>query len=118
MPKKFPKLRFGYIEASSQWIPYVIHDLRRRLETRGRELEEDVLGAYNIWVTAQTDDDLPTVLRYANPNHLMIGTDYGHQDQSSEIEAMRNLRTHGGIDPEIVDRILGPNAAEFYGIAA
>jgi predicted TIM-barrel fold metal-dependent hydrolase len=116
MPKKFPKLRFGYIEASSQWIPYVVHDLRRRLETRGRQLEEDVLGAYNIWVTAQTDDDLPTVLRYANPNHLMIGTDYGHQDQSSEIEAMRNLRSQGNVDPTIVDRILGPNAAEFYGI--
>src|SRR6266508_1337732 len=83
-PKKFPNLRFGYIEASAQWIPYVIHDLRRRLETRGRELEGDVLGAYNIWVTAQTDDDLPTVLRYANPGHILIGTDYGHQDQSSE----------------------------------
>jgi predicted TIM-barrel fold metal-dependent hydrolase len=115
LPKKFPGLRFGFIEASSQWIPYVVHDLRRRLETRGRKLEEDVLGAYNIWVTAQTDDDLPTVLRYANPGHLMIGTDYGHQDQSSEIEAMRNLRTRGGLDPAVVDSILGKNACEFYG---
>lgn len=116
LPKRFPGLRFGYIEASSQWIPYVVHDLRRRLETRGRHLEEDVLDAYNIWVTAQTDDDLPTVLRYANPGHLMIGTDYGHQDQSSEIEAMRNLRSQGGVDSAVVDRILGENALDFYGI--
>lgn len=116
MPKRFPRLRFGYIEASSQWIPYVIHDLRRRLETRGRQLEDDVLGAYNIWVTAQTDDDLPTVLRYANPGHIMIGTDYGHQDQSSEIEAMRNLRDNGGLEPAVAERILGQNACEFYGI--
>jgi predicted TIM-barrel fold metal-dependent hydrolase len=116
MPKRYPRLRFGYIEASSQWIPYVIHDLRRRLETRGRSLEDDVLGAYNIWVTAQTDDDLPEVLRYANPGHLMIGTDYGHQDQSSEIDAMRNLRDKGELAPEIADKILGGNASEFYGI--
>ena len=116
LPKRFPRLRFGYIEASSQWIPYVIHDLRRRLETRGRKLEEDVLDAYHIWVTAQTDDDLPTVLRYANPGHIMIGTDYGHQDQSSEIEAMRNLRDHGGIEPAVAERIMGQNACEFYGI--
>lgn len=116
LPKKYPDLRFGYIEASSQWIPYVVHDLRRRLETRGRKLEEDVLGAYNIWVTAQTDDDLPTVLRYANSGHLMIGTDYGHQDQSSEIEAMRNLRTEGGLEPEVAERILGLNAIRFYGL--
>jgi len=116
LPKRFPGLRFGYIEASSQWIPYVIHDLRRRLETRGRQLEDDVLSAYNIWVTAQTDDDLPTVLRYANPGHIMIGTDYGHQDQSSEIEAMRNLRDHGGLEPGVAAKILGESAAEFYGI--
>jgi len=116
MPKRYPGLRFGYIEASSQWIPYVVHDLRRRLETRGRTLEEDVLGAYNIWVTAQTDDDLPTVLRYANPGHLMIGTDYGHQDQSSEIDAMRNLRDNGSLPPDVAEKILGQNACEFYGI--
>lgn len=115
-PKQFPNLRWGYIEASSQWLPYVIHDLRRRLETRGRELEEDVLGAYNIWVTAQTDDDLPTVLRYVSDRHIMIGTDYGHQDQSSEIEAMRILRDEGGIDAEAADRIMGQNAIDFYGI--
>ena len=117
LPKRFPRLRFGYIEASSQWIPYVIHDLRRRLETRGRQLEHDVLDAYHIWVTAQTDDDLPTVLRYANPAHIMIGTDYGHQDQSSEIEAMRNLRDHGGLEPSVAEGILGKNACEFYAIA-
>jgi predicted TIM-barrel fold metal-dependent hydrolase len=116
MPKRFPGLRFGYIEASAQWIPYVVHDLRRRLETRGRKLEDDVLGAYSIWVTAQTDDDLPEVLRYASPDHLMIGTDYGHQDQSSEIDAMRNLRDMGEIDPSVAEKILGLNACAFYGI--
>ena len=116
-PKKFPDLRWGYIEASSQWLPYAIHDLRRRLETRGRELEEDVLGAYNIWVTAQTDDNLPDVLKYVNHRHILIGTDYGHQDQSSEIEAMRIIREEGGLAPGVVDDIMGQNALDFYGIA-
>lgn len=116
-PKKFPNLRWGYIEASSQWLPYAIHDLRRRLETRGRELEEDVLGTYNIWVTAQTDDNLPEVLRYVNHRHLLIGTDYGHQDQSSEIEALRIIREEGGVPSDVADDILGRNALEFYGIS-
>jgi predicted TIM-barrel fold metal-dependent hydrolase len=115
-PKLFPKLRWGYIEASAQWLPYAIHDLRRRLETRGRSLEEDVMGAYNIWVTAQTDDNLPDVLKYASDRHILIGTDYGHQDQSSEIEAMRIIKEEGGLAPGVVDNILGQNAIDFYGI--
>ena len=113
---QFPKLRFGFIEASAQWVPYVIHDLRRRLATRGRDLEENVLKAYNIWVTAQTDDDLPYVLKYAGEDNLLIGTDYGHQDQSSEIEALRIIRDKGDVEPRVVDKILGDNALAFYGL--
>lgn len=76
-----------------------------------------MLGAYNIWVTAQTDDNLPEVLRYVNHRHLLIGTDYGHQDQSSEIEALRIIREEGGVPSDVVDDILGRNALEFYGIS-
>src|SRR5438067_6332707 len=57
IPKRFPRLRFGFIEASAQWIPYMIHDLHRRLEPRVRQLDAEPLKANNIWVTCQTDDD-------------------------------------------------------------
>ena len=115
LTKEFPGLRFGFIEASAQWVPYVLHDLRRRLETRGRELEDYPLREHNIWVTAQTDDDLPYVLKYAGEDNIVIGTDYGHQDQSSEIEALRIIRDKGDVAPEVVDKILGANAIALYG---
>ena len=116
MVKRYPKLRWAIVEASSQWVPYVVHDLRRRLETRGRKLADEPLKAHNIWVSCQTDDDLPNVLKYAGDSQLVIGTDYGHQDQSSEIEAMRMLREEGEIDPAVVDRIMGQNAINLYGL--
>ena len=116
LTKEFPGLRFGFIEASAQWVPYVLHDLRRRLETRGRELEEHPLREHNIWVTTQTDDDLPYVLKYAGEDNIVIGTDYGHQDQSSEIEALRIIRDRGDVAPEVVDKILGANAIALYGL--
>ena len=31
---------------------------------------------------------------------------------------MRNLRNQGGLDPSVVDGILGQNACEFYGFGA
>jgi predicted TIM-barrel fold metal-dependent hydrolase len=116
IPEMFPKLRFGFIEASAQWVPYMIHDLRRRLETRGRELPPEPLKANRIWVTCQTDDDLPYVLKYAGEDSLVVGTDYGHQDQSSEIEAMRVMREKGEVDPRVIDKILGDNAVALYGL--
>ena len=115
-PLLFPHLKFAFVEASSQWVPYKVHDLTRRLETRGRELEPDVLKAYRIWVTCQMDDDLPYVLKYSGPDNIVVGTDYGHQDQSSEIEALRDMRTRGDVDPEVVEKILGANAQALYNI--
>jgi hypothetical protein len=116
IPERFPQLRFGFIEASAQWVPYMIHDLRRRLETRGRELAREPLKSNHIWVTCQTDDDLPYVLKYAGEDNLLVGTDYGHQDQSSEIEAMRVMRDKGDVEPRVIDKIMGDNAVAFYGL--
>jgi len=116
IPQMFPELRFGFIEASAQWVPYMIHDLRRRLETRGRTLAAEPLKDNNIWVTCQTDDDLPYVLKYAGEDNIVVGTDYGHQDQSSEIEAIRVMREKGEVEPRIIDKILGDNAVALYGL--
>lgn len=114
--KDFPKLRFAIVEASAQWVPFVVHDLRRRLETRGRKLADDPLKENNIWVTCQTDDDIPYVVKYAGEGQLVIGTDYGHEDQSSEIQAMRNMREKGDVDPAVLDKIMGQNGVDLYGL--
>ena len=42
--------------------------------------------------------------------------DYGHQDQSSEIEAMRLMREKGEVEPRVIDKILGENAVALYGL--
>jgi predicted TIM-barrel fold metal-dependent hydrolase len=113
---KFPNLRFGFIEVRAQWIPYVIHDLVKRFENRGREYNSDIMRHYRLYVTCQTDDDLPYVLKYAGPDNLLIGTDYGHKDTSAEIGALRNLKQHSDIDPGAIDKILWDNPKTFYSI--
>jgi predicted TIM-barrel fold metal-dependent hydrolase len=116
IPKRFPDLRFGFIEVGAQWVPYLVHDLRRRAERRGRPLEENSLAANRIWVACQTNDDLPYVLQYAGPDSLVIGTDYGHADTSAEIEALRNLRCQGSLAPTVIDKILSDNPRALYGL--
>jgi predicted TIM-barrel fold metal-dependent hydrolase len=117
LPVKFPKLRMGFLEASAQWLPYALIDLRRRLPAQlGQEAPENLLRDYRIWVACQTDDDVPYVVKWAGEDNLVIGTDYGHNDQSTEIEALRNLLRGGALDERVGRKITGDNAKALYGL--
>jgi predicted TIM-barrel fold metal-dependent hydrolase len=116
LPEQFPKLRWGFIEISAQWVPYVIHDLRKRYLRLPQRLPDDILGDYRIWVACQTDDDLPYVLQYAGEDRLVIGSDYGHADTATEIEALRRLKEHPAVNPRVIDKILDDNARALYSL--
>lgn len=117
IPEKFPKTRWGFIEVSSQWVPYAIHDFARRAERRGQTVNKsEVLRQNRIYVAVQTDDDLPYVLQYSGDDMLVIGTDYGHNDTSSEILALRKLKEDGSVPAHAVNKILDDNARALYAI--
>jgi predicted TIM-barrel fold metal-dependent hydrolase len=118
IPEKFPQLRIGAIEVAAQWVPYIVHDLNLRFpKLEGKQARPDVLsGSNQLFVACQTDDDLPYVLKYAGENCLMIGSDYGHADNASELLALARLKEQGDIDPKVIDKILCTNPARFYGI--
>ena len=117
IPDKFPRTKFAFVEVSSQWVPYAIHDFARRKERSGVRVDKsDVLRENRIYVACQTDDDLPYVLKYAGENHLVIGTDYGHNDTSAELLALRKLKEDGAVPPHVVNKILDDNARALYGL--
>jgi len=116
IPERFPKLRIGIIEVSAQWIPYAFHDLARRHARRGRQLSQQLLKDKRVYVTCQTDDDLDYILGYAGEDNLVIGSDYGHSDNASEIEALRKLRTDGRVSAQVIDKILKNNPCTLYGL--
>jgi hypothetical protein len=83
----------------------------------GKQARPDVLkGSNQLFVACQTDDDLPYVLKYAGENCLMVGSDYGHADNASELLALRRLKENGAIAPVVIDKILCTNPARFYGL--
>lgn len=117
IPKRFPKLRIGFIEVSSQWVPYAFHDLAKRFkQKRGITLSRDLLKDSRIFVACQTDDDLDYVLGYTGEDNVVIGTDYGHADTSSEIEALQKLQKEGKVSAPAIDKILDDNARALYGL--
>ncbi|MEE2720530.1 MAG: hypothetical protein VYB45_01870 [Pseudomonadota bacterium] len=69
-----------------------------------------------MWVACQVTDDLDWVLKYAGEDNLVVGSDYGHADTSTEIDAIRKLKDDGRVPAPIVDKILDDNARALYGI--
>ena len=117
VPILFPKLRFHWAEAAAQWIPYIVKDLQRRWGTVGKTLPGNPLKEYRQYVSCQTDDDVDYVLRYSGEDNIVIGTDYGHTDQSTEIDALRTLKKDGGITARQYDKITYDNPKALFALS-
>ncbi len=111
LSSRFPRLRFAFLESGSQWISFALKEAER-----ARELPERPLEAANIWVACQVNDDLPYVLRDAGEGQLIVGTDFGHADLGSDIEAHRILEGRSDVDREVLRRIVDGNARTVFGL--
>ena len=116
MPAKFPKVRWGFIEVSAQWIPYVLVDLKDRFRRKGLPWFDNPLKDNNMYVACEVTDDIDYVVKYAGPDALMVGTDYGHHDPSAEINAIQIIRDDDRLDPAVAAKILNDNARALYGL--
>ena len=120
VPQKFPDLRFGFIEATASWIPFMISTLtgaERRLSWQQQfNLKQELLQANRFFVACQTQDPLAYLIDLGFEDNLMIGSDYSHADGSAELDALRILREDSGLSPSVTKKILEDNPRAFYGI--
>ena len=117
VPERFPDLRWCFVEISAQWVPYALNDLSIRFGNSGREFAGAALMRENrMYVACQTTDDLEYVIENAGDDNIIIGTDYGHDDTSSEILAMQRLREEGKLPPDTVRKILDDNPRRLYAL--
>jgi len=131
IPQKFPKLRFGCIEAGSMWAPFVAYDLKRQAKKQQGRESKGVLGVpaidiptnvfkdNRIYVTCQVDEDLPYILETVGDDNLMVGSDYTHRDPSMELEFRKELQARadkGEIPQGSIQKILYDNPKAFYAL--
>ena len=102
IPAKYPKLRFGCIEAGASWVSFVDYDVRRRVKSNSDQLVEyfsgprtmlasNVFKDNRVYVTCQVDEDLPYILKYVGEDNLIVGSDYTHRDPS-RLEFHKSLK--------------------------
>jgi uncharacterized protein len=129
IPGKYPKLRFGCIEAGASWVSFVDYDVRRRVKSNADRvsilsgprtmLASNIFKDNRIYITCQVDEDLPTILKYVGEDNLIVGSDYTHRDPSMELEFRKLLQQRadeGEIPQSAVQKILYDNPKTFYGL--
>jgi predicted TIM-barrel fold metal-dependent hydrolase len=120
IPNKFPKLRVGFIETLSSWVPYAIAELEAlhaRVQWMSNfDYSKDLVKKGRFYVACETHEDLPYIMNYTGDEHLIIGSDYSHADQSAELEALSILQARSDLSASTTNKIINDNPSEFYGI--
>ena len=116
IPRMFPKLRWGFIEVSSQWVPWVVHEAIRRSLGSEHPVSAECLKQFNIFVSTQSDDDFGYIMSCVGEENLVIGTDYGHGDTSSELNAIARFKALPGLTGAVKRKVLWDNPKKFYGL--
>ncbi|MDE0030296.1 MAG: amidohydrolase family protein, partial [Deltaproteobacteria bacterium] len=132
VPDRFPELRFGFIEATASWVPFVLYEIRRRLEKNKErptsvlrstmeieEMAEDILKRNRMYVSFQVDEDVDYLLQHTGEDNLLVGSDYTHNDSAQEMDFLGLLKQRadkGDLSHAAVTKITQDNPSAFYGI--
>lgn len=115
---RFPRLRFGFLEGRSSWLPWVLQEARRAGAVPDRDPSEPtVLEERRLFVACMEDDDLPYLLPLAGRGAIVIGSDFGHTDRGTALTAHRTLENRTDVEPDALVRILNQNARALYGLS-
>lgn len=105
-------------QAAATWVPYIWHVLRRSVRPDFKTKNpQDLFCEYRFWIACEADEELPHLLNYIGADHLVIGSDYGHNDPSKKPDFVMNMRAREDVTPAVIEKILCDNARRLYGLA-
>lgn len=115
IPERFPGLRFGFVEAAAGWAPFLIHIIRRVLKERFKYASsEELFRECRLYIACEADEDIPYIAKCTGEDHLLIGSDYPHNDPSREDQFVNALNVREDISPRLRQKILYDNPRAFY----
>ncbi len=117
IPKQYPELRWSFVETGASWVPYVMSELWRRFKARGKSYDaQRALAESNFFIAAQANEDIEYLARVVGEDRLMMATDYGHHDTSTELDAMLKVNDRAELSAALREKILSDNARVLYGL--
>jgi uncharacterized protein len=115
IPEQYPKLKFGFLEASAGWVPFMMHILKRLFKEKWKfSSDQDMFREYRIFVAAEADEDIKYISEFTGEDHLIIGSDYGHQDPSEERQLVAAMRARADVPQTITNKMFFENPKLLY----
>lgn len=118
--ERFPRLRVATIESASGWVAEWLDRLDYRYSYMGHTTQmkrpASEYFARNIWISADpVERTLPYMVELVGDDKFFIGSDYPHAEGFTR--PVERARTALARLPEAsINKILGDNAARFFGI--
>jgi len=105
-------------------VPFLYHHLKRSARPRPSFPNarwkhascKDLFRDYRIYVACEADEDIPYLAEFIGDDHLMIGSDYGHNDPAVEKALVQTIRSREDLSPSLADKILTDNPKRFYSL--
>jgi predicted TIM-barrel fold metal-dependent hydrolase len=118
--ERFPRLRVATIESASGWIAEWLDRLDYRFSYMGHTTQmkrpASEYFARNIWISADpAERTLPYMVELVGDDKFFIGSDYPHAEGFTEPVA-RARKALARLPEASVNKILGENAARFFGL--
>ena len=121
---RHPRLRVALLESGVGWVPYFVERMTEHVEKRGRlapactAMPAEYVARGQLFVSCEPEEAaLPFVVAELGDRFVMYASDYPHWDGDFP-ESTRPLRTRADVSDETRARVLGENAARFYGLTS
>jgi hypothetical protein len=69
-----------------------------------------------MFVACEADGDISYLPQYIGEDHLITGSDYGHNDRAEQAQLIAAMEVRGEIAAALKDKSLRKNTRKFYGI--
>ncbi len=122
--ERHPKLRVALLESGVGWVPYFVERMDEHVEKRGRltpgckRKPHEYIGRGQLFVSCEPEEHAVAFAAEAlGPDFILFASDYPHWD-SDFPHATKPLRERTDLSAEVKTKILGGNAARFFGIPA
>jgi predicted TIM-barrel fold metal-dependent hydrolase len=123
--KRFPRLRFAYVESGASWVPFALHHRQRNLMTVDPKSYVNTpdgptrviphlsfaeeMESRRLFVSAEADEDIDYLCRKLGPNCIMIGSDMCHNDSGTDILAHTAVMRRTDVEEDFKRRVVDDN---------
>ena len=123
VPELYPRLRIGFMEAGSSWVPFWMDRMDEEWEKRGdveaplcrRKPSEYLLGGQLYFAVESGEKSLPETVRRLGDAILFYASDVPHWDHDFP-ESLREAKERADVSPETRRKIVAENARRLYAL--